>query len=123
MKIDIARHLHIATTILVVAVLAMGAVEAAEPAAAVATLQANITGYKFDPEVITVAVGTTVTWTNKDEVPHTVTSSDKRFKSSGALDQGDSYSFTFTTPGTYPYYCTVHPFMTGKVIVLDTKGG
>jgi amicyanin len=94
-----------------------------QAAAPATTVQANITGYKFDPEVLTVKVGTTITWTNKDEVPHTVTSSDKRFKSSGALDQGDSYSFTFTTPGTYPYYCTVHPFMTGKVIVQDANGG
>jgi len=88
-----------------------------------ATVQANITSYKFNPEVLTVAVGNTVTWTNNDDVPHTVTSSDKHFKSSGALDKGDSYSYTFTAPGTYPYYCTVHPFMTGKVIVQGASGG
>jgi len=107
---------------LTVAALAAGTVKAADTPAP-ATVQANITSYKFDPGVITVAVGTTVTWTNDDDVPHTVTSTDKHFKSSGALDKGDSYSFTFTAPGTYPYYCTVHPFMTGKVIVQGTSGG
>jgi amicyanin len=92
-----------------------GAASAAEPAAA--TVQVSISSYKFDPPVLTVPVGTTVVWTNHDDVPHTVTSTDKTFKSSGALDQGDSYSYTFKAAGTYNYYCTVHPFMTAKVIV------
>lgn len=96
-----------------------GAASAAEPAAA--TVQVNILGYKFDPPVLTVPVGTTVVWTNQDDVPHTVTSSDKTFKSSGALDKGDTYSYTFTAAGTYNYYCTVHPFMTAKVIVQAAK--
>jgi amicyanin len=114
---------HLVLIALTAAALFMGAVEAAEPTTAPAMVQANITGYKFDPGVITVAVGTTITWTNQDDVPHTVTSTDKHFKSSGALDKGDSYSYTFTTAGTYPYYCTVHPFMTGKVIVQNNSGG
>jgi len=80
-----------------------------------------ILSYKFGPDVLTVPVGTTVTWTNKDEVPHTVSSSDKRFTSSPALDTGDYYSYTFTTPGTYAYFCTLHPFMVGKVIVEAAK--
>jgi amicyanin len=87
-----------------------------------ATVQVNIFNYKFDPETVTVPVGTTVTWTNKDEVPHTVASSDKGFKGSAGLDTGDSYSYTFDKPGTYKYYCTLHPFMTG-VIVVTPKGG
>ena|SRR5579859_3354749 len=103
------------------AALLMGSAAADTPAPA--TVQANITSYRFDPGVITVAVGTTVTWTNLDDVPHTVTSTDKHFKSSGALDKGDAFSYTFTAPGIYPYYCTVHPFMTGKVIVQGISGG
>jgi amicyanin len=109
-------------SVTVAAALLMGAVQAAEPAAA-NTVQVAILGYKYDPPVLTVPVGTTVVWTNRDDVPHTVTSTDKTFKSSAALDQGDSYSYTFTAAGTYNYYCTVHPFMTAKVIVQDAKGG
>jgi amicyanin len=107
-------------SVTVLAALLMGAVQAAEPAN---TVQVSILGYKFDPPALTVPVGTTVVWTNRDDVPHTVTSTDKTFKSSGALDQGDSYSYTFTAAGTYAYYCTVHPFMTAKVIVQPVPGG
>ncbi len=92
-----------------------GVSRAAEPAAA--GVQVNILNYKFDPETLTVPAGTTVTWTNHDEVPHSVMSSDKRFTSSGGLDTGESYSYTFTEAGTYAYYCSLHPFMTGKVVV------
>src|SRR5579872_7232070 len=100
-----------------------GAVRAAEPAAPAAnTVQINIFNYKFDPATVTVPVGTTVIWTNKDEIPHTVASSDKTFTASSGLDTGDSYSYTFDKPGTYKYYCTLHPFMTG-VIVVQAKGG
>ena len=87
-----------------------------------AAVQINIFNYKFDPEIVTVPAGTTVTWTNKDEIPHTVASSDKSFKDSSGLDTGDSYAYTFTKPGTYGYYCTLHPFMKGKVVVV-AKGG
>ena len=79
--------------------------------------QVAIYNYKFSPEVLTVPAGTRVTWTNKDEVPHTVVSSDKRFPQSPGLDTGEQYSYTFTTPGTYEYFCTLHPFMKGKVVV------
>lgn len=99
-----------------------GAVQADDAAAKGATVQVNIFNYKFDPETVTIAAGTTVTWTNKDEVPHTVASSDKSFKGSAGLDTGDSYSYTFDKPGTYKYYCTLHPFMTGTIVV-QAKGG
>lgn len=89
---------------------------AAEPATPAAA-QVNILNYKFDPETLTVPAGTAVTWTNHDEVPHSVVSTDKRFTASGGLDTGESYSYTFTQPGTYAYYCSLHPFMTGKVVV------
>ena len=66
--------------------------------------------------VITVAPGTTVVWTNEDEDPHTVTASDRSFHSA-ALDTGGKFSFTFTKAGDYSYFCSLHPQMTGKVIV------
>jgi plastocyanin len=72
--------------------------------------------FAFAPQVLTVAPGTTVTWTNADEDPHTVTANDKSFHSV-ALDTGNKYSFTFTRPGEYAYFCSLHPHMTGKIIV------
>ena len=112
---------HLLAVALVTTALVTGAVKAAEPAAPPAGPQVGIMNYKFDPETLTVPAGTTVTWVNHDEVPHTVASSDKRFTSSGALDTGDKYSYTFTTPGTYTYFCTLHPFMTAKVVVMEAK--
>ena len=80
--------------------------------------EVDIDQFTFLPQRITVKAGTTVTWINEDDVPHTVASSSKVFKSK-ALDTGDkfSFSFTFTTPGTYAYICSVHPYMTGAVVV------
>ena len=98
---------------------ATGAARAGDqPAAATdKTQQVAIYNYKFDPAVLTVPAGTTVVWTNKDEVPHSVVSSDKRFTQSGGLDTGDHYSYTFTDAGSYEYFCSLHPFMKGKVVV------
>ncbi len=76
----------------------------------------KIDNFSFTPPSLTVQVGTTVTWVNKDDVPHTVTSADKKFKSP-ALDTDERFSFTFSAPGTYNYFCSVHPHMTGKIIV------
>jgi len=75
-----------------------------------------IQNFAFAPQVIVVAPGTTVTWTNSDDDPHTVTATDKSFHSA-AMDTDESYSFTFTRPGEYAYFCSLHPHMTGKVIV------
>ena len=72
--------------------------------------------FAFTPQVLTVAPGTTITWTNAEEDPHTVTANDKSFHSS-ALDTGGKYSFTFTKAGTYAYFCSLHPHMIGKIIV------
>jgi len=80
------------------------------------TNEVKIDNFCFAPQTLTVPVGTTVTWINKDDVPHTVTSDDKRF-GSRALDTDDKFSFTFKVPGTNTYYCSVHPKMTGKIIV------
>ena len=76
----------------------------------------NITDFKFDPATLTVPVGTTVTWTNQDEEPHTVAAKDGSFHSPG-MDTHGTYSFTFTTAGSFDYICSIHPFMTGKVVV------
>jgi plastocyanin len=90
----------------------VGLARAAAPAAAAV----SIDNFSFTPREITVAKGTTVTWTNRDDVPHTVVSPDKAFRSK-ALDTDDQFSFTFQDAGTYSYFCSVHPMMTGKVIV------
>jgi plastocyanin len=76
----------------------------------------TIDNFSFTPKEITVAAGTTITWVNRDDVPHTVVSPDKKFRSK-ALDTDDKFSFTFTDAGTYNYFCSVHPMMTGKIIV------
>jgi plastocyanin len=81
-----------------------------------ASAQIKIDNFTFGPADLTVASGTTVTWVNNDDVPHTVVSDDKVFRSK-ALDTDDKYSYTFTKPGTYNYFCSVHPKMTAKIVV------
>lgn len=86
--------------------------------AAVATNTVAIKNFAFDPAVITVKAGTTVTWTNSDQDPHTVTSDGKAGPlNSKPLNQGDTYQYTFNVPGTFSYLCTIHPFMTATVTV------
>ncbi len=85
----------------------------------VQTVDVAIRGFAFQPNTITVPVGTTVRWTNQDSVSHTTTSND-RVWDSGTLRQGQSFSFTFTKPGTFPYFCAIHPGMTGTVVVTGT---
>jgi plastocyanin len=77
--------------------------------------EVKIDNFSFGPD-LTIAAGTTVTWTNNDDVPHVVASDTKLFKSQ-ALDTDDHFSYTFTKPGTYLYYCMIHPKMTAKVVV------
>lgn len=77
-----------------------------------------IDNFAFKPRVLTVAAGTEVTWTNRDDVPHTATAKAKpRAFQSGTLDTDAKYSFVFTRPGVYDYFCAVHPHMTGKIVV------
>ena len=82
------------------------------------TAEVKIDNFSFGPAVLTVSVGSTVTWINRDDIPHTVVSSDepKAFKSK-VLDTDEKFSFTFSKAGAYPYFCSIHPKMTGKVIV------
>jgi plastocyanin len=89
---------------------------AAAPGPAVSANAVAIQGFAFSPASITVKVGTTVTWTNRDTDAHTVTANPGPFKSK-TLDTGGTFSYTFTTAGTFDYLCTIHPFMTAKVVV------
>jgi plastocyanin len=97
--------------------IALGGIRQLEAAAAEMPV-VQISNYQFSPNSLTVPVGATVTWINKDLDVHTVTSDDTppAFKSAG-LDTDDKFSFTFSKAGTYPYHCTLHPHMTGKIVV------
>ena len=95
----------------------MPAATSAPAGPAVATTAVSIDNFAFGPAAITVRAGATVTWTNNDEEPHTVFSSAGGFKSPVLASNQNTYSFTFTTPGTYDYNCTIHPFMHGTVTV------
>src|SRR5579863_2032948 len=76
----------------------------------------KIDNFSFGPQTITVPVGATVTWTNSDDIPHTAVSTDGVFKSK-VLDTDEKFSYKFDKAGIYPYYCTIHPKMTGTVVV------
>jgi amicyanin len=86
-----------------------------------ADVTVKIANFTFSPQQLTVKTGTTVSWTNEDDIPHTVNASNKTFKS-GALDTDQKFSFTFTTPGTYQYFCALHPHMTGTIVVEAATG-
>jgi plastocyanin len=97
------------------AILAFGAV-AAQDATKKDANEITIDNFTFTPKELTVAVGTTVRWVNHDDIPHTVVEKNTTFRSK-ALDTDDSYSFTFTSAGTFDYFCGLHPHMVGQVIV------
>ena len=78
--------------------------------------QVTVDNFSFAPATTTIAAGTTVTWTNHDDIPHNVVSPDEKFKSP-VLDTDQTFSHTFATAGTYTYYCSIHPRMTGQVVV------
>jgi plastocyanin len=85
-------------------------------AAPAPTALVKIGNFTFSPQVLTVAPGTTVTWDNEDDTPHTVVANDKSFRSK-AMDTDERYSMTFAKPGTYDYFCSLHPHMTAKIVV------
>ena len=80
------------------------------------TTEIKIDNFSFTPAIITVPAGTQVRWTNRDDIPHTVVSDEQAFKSK-ALDTDDQFTYTFTRPGTYKYFCSLHPRMTATVVV------
>jgi plastocyanin len=111
------RNIRIAIALTVVLAVAAGF-----PAtSAQAIEQVKIDDFAFAPQHITVKAGTTVTWINDDDIPHTVASSTKLFRSK-TLDTEDKFSFSFTTPGSYEYFCSLHPHMTGAIVVEAATG-
>jgi plastocyanin len=86
-----------------------------------APVAVSIDNFTFNPQKLTVKAGTTVTWTNKDDIPHAIAAVNKQFKSK-TLDTDDGYAFTFTTPGSYEYFCSLHPHMTGTIVVETAAG-
>jgi len=93
---------------------------AATPVWAADATAVKIGNFTFGPQELKIKAGTTVTWTNEDDIPHTVVSPNN-FRSK-ALDTDGTFSFTFTTPGAYKYFCSLHPHMTGTIVVEDATG-
>jgi len=85
-------------------------------AAAASPATVKIDNFAFAPAMLTITAGTTVTWKNDDDSPHRIGDKNGTFKSA-ALDTDDTFSHTFAAPGEYPYICTIHPYMAGKIIV------
>lgn len=78
--------------------------------------EVKIDNFVFAPNPVTVPAGTTIRWTNRDDIPHNVVAEDKSFKSK-VMDTDESFTYTFSKPGTYTYFCSIHPKMTGKIVV------
>lgn len=112
------RTQTLAVTLLLGTASAVAATRIGHPATAPAAgpVAVRIDNFTFNAPTVTVKVGTTVTWTNGDDIPHTVVAKDHSFKSA-VLDTGDKFSFTFARAGTYDYFCSIHPHMTGRVVV------
>jgi plastocyanin len=107
----------LATTVMIAMMLLLGIPSvAANDRPSGASADVKIDNFSFGPQTLAVSVGTTVVWTNRDDIPHTVVSTDGVFKSK-VRDTDEKFSYTFTKAGTYPYFCSVHPKMTGKVVV------
>jgi plastocyanin len=94
----------------------------AATAATAADTEVKIDNFTFVPQRVTVKPGTTVTWINEDDIPHAIAATGKEFRSK-VLDTNDKYSFTFKTMGTFEYFCSLHPHMTGTIVVEATAGG
>ncbi len=106
-----------ATVVLVAAGFGLFAVKESKAADQPASnTEVKIDNFTFQPQSITVQAGTQVTWVNRDDMPHTVTTDDKMLKSK-AVDTDEKFSFTFSMPGTYKYFCSIHPKMTGEIVV------
>ena len=103
-----------------IAMLAVAMALVAAGSANAANVEVTIDNFTFKPQQVTVKAGDTVTWINHDDIPHTVTSKTMLFRSK-AIDTDDKFSFTFTTPGTFMYFCSLHPHMTGSVVVETDK--
>jgi plastocyanin len=113
----VAAAVGAATATMLAAVVLPGWAQNAAPAGVV-----SIDNFTFTPPTLTVKAGTTITWTNRDDIPHGIASDNNAFPRSKALDTDDKFSFTFTAPGTYKYFCYVHPHMTGTIVVESSSG-
>ena len=102
--------------------LAMGPMSRARLENAADTTEVKIDNFSFSPQSLTVKAGATVTWMNRDDIPHNVVSTEKKF-SSPVLDTDQAFSFKFQEPGSYPYFCKIHPMMTGKIVVEKDASG
>jgi plastocyanin len=115
------RHIIVAAGLGGVVGLVLGAgVLLAAPADPSSTI--SIDNFTFAPATLTVKAGGTVTWVNKDDIPHAIASPTNAFAKSKALDTDDTFSFTFTAPGTYKYFCYLHPHMVGSIVVEAATG-
>jgi amicyanin len=119
MLITRRTHISLVTALAVALAVAAGGLTTSAQAA---DNEVKIDNFTFAPQRVTVKVGATVTWINEDDIPHTIASSSKLFKSK-VLDSEDKFSFTFTTPGTYEYFCSLHPHMTGTIVVEPATVG
>ena len=111
--------IRLSTALLPLALLAsltLHAPQAISQEAKSSSTEVKVDNFAFAPQSLTVPANSTVTWVNKDDVPHVISSDQGVFKSK-ALDTDDKYSYTFTKPGTYTYFCSIHPKMTGTIIV------
>jgi plastocyanin len=120
MKKDLLRHAVLGGLLGVLAGVAAMATAIGAPTGAEGTA-VRIDNFTFMPQHMTVKAGTTVTWTNQDDIPHTVASTTRAFRSS-ALDTDDKFSFTFAMAGVYDYFCSLHPHMTGTIVVEAASG-
>jgi plastocyanin len=108
------------TALLAAALPELTAAGEAVVAAAASPATVDIDNFSFAPATLTVTAGTTVTWKNEDDSPHRIGDKNGTFKSA-ALDTDDTFSHTFSAPGEYPYICTIHPYMVGKIIVKPAR--
>ncbi len=109
-------HAIFLTLLLISALAAAGAVSEHDVAAGPDSKEVKIDNFSFTPPAMTVPVGTQIRWTNRDDIPHTVVTEDKSVKSK-VLDTDEQFTYTFAKPGTYKYFCSIHPKMTGTVVV------
>ena len=114
LNFGISRTAWMASPVLAALLLLAAAPQPA--AAATSDVTVKIDNFTFSPADLTITPGTTVTWINSDDIPHTVVETERVFRSK-ALDTDDKYSFTFTTSGEFSYFCSLHPHMTGKITV------
>jgi plastocyanin len=119
-KIPMKKPLSIfaLTTATVISLTLLACAQKAQSAAAdnPSATEVKIDNFSFTPQTLEIAAGATVTWTNHDDVPHNVVSTDKIFKSK-TMDTDEKFSYTFSKPGTYKYFCSIHPRMTATVVV------